>query len=134
MSAPAERLERALDVALDALRLIDGDCEKVSRGYPRCSTGRSGYTRGAEYDGWCEPCVAHDALHQIMDGGFPAPSWHDILTGQRDAAQRQAERVGAVATHLYESWDQLRNSAERVLRIPLETPETLRHLNEGATS
>ena len=36
----------------------------------------------------------------------------------------------AVATHLYESWDHLRIAADRLLRIPLETPETLRHLVE----
>jgi hypothetical protein len=120
-----------LDIALDALRLIaDNDCERVAKPYPRCSTGKPGYTRG---DGWCLPCVAVDALARIVAGGIPAPSWQDILTRQRDEAVDHAERLVIVANRMWDSWNALRRGAEAVLAVPQETVDTVRDLSGGAS-
>lgn len=133
MAASPERLEAALDVALDALRLIAGDrCETYTSG--RCSDKHSGRERGARSgaDAWCDACVAHDALTCVVDGTVPAPSWEAIVTTQRDEAVAHAEALNAAARRMWESWSTLRRGAEAVLAVPQDNVDDVRRLAGGA--
>lgn len=118
-STPAE-------IAADALRLIDRyGCEKLTRG--RCSDPNSGYDRGY---GWCDACIASDALQRMEVGIGPAPSWQAILTAERDEARDRADRVVSVGQHMADSWERLRRGAEDVLAIRQETVDTVGRLSQ----
>lgn len=109
--------DMAINIALDALRRIAWDrCSKLTTGPGSC-------WRNYERPGWCDECVALDALRRIEAGtGEPAqPSWQQMLTAERDDALAELNRVRSVFQHVGSAWDQMQSAARQVVRADLPT-------------